>query len=36
MTEIQQALAMGRKDVRQNSYYQHVALDTELAFHSIR
>lgn len=34
MTEIQQALAMGRKDVRQNSYYQHVALDTELAFHS--
>jgi hypothetical protein len=25
MTEIQQALAMGRKDVRQNSYYQHVA-----------
>lgn len=34
MTEIQQALAMGRKDVRQNSYYQHVALDSELAFHS--
>lgn len=34
MTEIQQALAMGRKDVRQNTYYQHVALDTELAFHT--
>lgn len=34
MTEIQQALAMGRKDVRQNSYYQHIALDSELAFHS--
>jgi len=34
MTEIQQALAMGRKDVRQNSYYQHVALNSELAFHS--
>ncbi|WP_139026517.1 hypothetical protein [Achromobacter arsenitoxydans] len=34
MTEIQQALAMGRKDIRQNSYYQHVALDTELKFHS--
>ena len=34
MTEVQQALAMGRKDVRQNSYYQHVALDTELAFHT--
>lgn len=34
MTEIQQALAMGRKDVRQNAYYQHVALDTELAFHT--
>jgi hypothetical protein len=34
MTEIQQALAMGRKDIKQNVYYQHVALDTELAFHS--
>lgn len=34
MTEIQQALAMGRKDVRQNSYYQHVAMDSELAYHS--
>ncbi|WP_433694617.1 hypothetical protein [Herbaspirillum seropedicae] len=34
MTEIQQALAMGRKDVRQNSFYQHVAVDSELAFHS--
>lgn len=34
MTEIQQALAMGRKDVGQNTYYQHVALDTELAFHT--
>lgn len=34
MTEIQQALAMGRKDIKQNPYYQHVALDTELANHS--
>lgn len=34
MTEIQQALAMGRKDVKQNTYYQHVAMDTELAFHT--
>lgn len=34
MTEIQQALAMGRRDMRQNSYYQHVALNSELAYHS--
>lgn len=33
MTEIQQALAMGRKDVTQNTFYQHVALSTELASH---
>ncbi|MEB0141203.1 MULTISPECIES: hypothetical protein [unclassified Undibacterium] len=33
MTEIQQALAMGRKDVTQNAFYQHVALSTELASH---
>ena len=34
MTDIQQALAMGRKDVSQNPYYQHLAIDTELASHS--
>jgi len=34
MTEIQQALAMGRKDISQNVHYQHVALNTELSAHS--